>query len=47
MTEIRPGVVLETRQYGSAATARTLVVWGHGLCNSLAGEDAERLWDFW
>ena len=44
--EIRPGVSLETREYGDDA-APALVVWGHGLCNSLEGEDAERLWDFW
>ena len=44
--EIRPGVSLETREYGDD-DAPALVVWGHGLCNSLEGEDAERLWDFW
>ena len=37
---------LETREYGDD-DAPALVVWGHGLCNSLEGEDAERLWDFW
>jgi hypothetical protein len=44
MAEVRPGVKLETRQYGDPATASTLVVWGHGLCNTLVGEDKERLW---
>ena len=47
MEDIRPGVRLETRAYGDVAGAPTLVVWGHGLCNALAGEDSERLWDFW
>ena len=45
---IRPGVTLETREHGPpGAAAPALVVWGHGLCNSLDGEDQERLWDFW
>jgi hypothetical protein len=30
MEEIRAGVTLETRHYGDASTAPTLVVWGHG-----------------
>lgn len=47
MEEIRPGVKLETREYGDAATAPALVVWGHGLCNALVGESTEKLWDFW
>lgn len=47
MEEIRPGVTLETREYGDAATAPALVVWGHGLCNALVGESTEKLWDFW
>jgi len=44
---IREGVALETREHGPATGADTLVVWGHGLCNSMGGEDVERLWDFW
>ena len=44
---IREGVALETREHGPATGAETLVVWGHGLCNSMGGEDIERLWDFW
>ena len=44
---IREGVALETREHGPATGAETLVVWGHGLCNSMGGEDVERLWDFW
>ena len=44
---IRDGVALETREHAPAAGAETLVVWGHGLCNSMGGEDVERLWDFW
>ena len=44
---IREGVSLETREHGPATGAETLVVWGHGLCNSMGGEDVERLWDFW
>ena len=45
---IRPGVTLETCEHGPpGAAAPALVVWGHGLCNSLDGEDQERLWDFW
>ena len=45
--EIRDGVSLETRQYGDATGSKALVVWGHGLCNSLEGEDEDMLWDFW
>ena len=44
---IRDGVALETREHGPASGAEILVVWGHGLCNSMGGEDVERLWDFW
>ena len=44
---IREGVAMETREHGPATGADTLVVWGHGLCNSMGGEDVERLWDFW
>ena len=44
---IRDGVALETREHAPATGAETLVVWGHGLCNSMGGEDVERLWDFW
>ena len=47
MEEIRPGVKLETMEYGGTATAPALVVWGHGLCNALVGESTEKLWDFW
>ena len=43
----RVGGALETREHGPATGADTLVVWGHGLCNSMGGEDVERLWDFW
>ena len=45
--EIRDGVSLETRQYGDATGSKALVVWGHGLCNSLEGEDEDMLWNFW
>ena len=45
--EIRDGVRLETRRYGDPTSSRALVVWGHGLCNSMAGEDEDMLWNFW
>ena len=44
--EIRDGVRLETRRYGDPTSSRALVVWGHGLCNSMAGEDEDMLWNF-
>lgn len=45
--EVHRGLKLETRAYGDPLAAPTLVVWGHGLCNSLVGEDVEKLWNFW
>ena len=44
---IFPGVELETQEHGPCEGADVLVVWGHGLCGSMGGEDEERLWDFW
>ena len=44
---LRPGVEVETIEYGQSVHSDALVVWGHGLGNSMGGEDDERLWDFW